>query len=919
MKFNSKNVKEKQKDLTSTEKKKKNKKVIKVVKIVLLSLLAFFCVVFFTGLGIVVGIAKSTPSLEEINVTPTMYPTKILDANGKEVVQLSAAGAKRTEASLDEIPEYLKWAFIDLEDERFYKHRGVDFTGILRAAYSTIFEGSSQGGSTITQQLIKNNVFETGGFERSTGSLIRRKIQEQILALGIEKELSKDEILINYLNTINLGGGNYGVKTAAKFYFNKDVSKLTISEAAVIAAITQNPSANNPARHPDKNQKRAKISLDYMKKNGHITQAEYDEAVADDPYSRIDENAFSNGSVQYSYFVDALINDLMDDLQEKAGMSYARAYNMLYTGGLTVYSTQDPTIQEIVDRHINDPNSYYGYITYAISWDLTIQREDGTEEYFNQKDITKYMQEVKGNFNYYDYDPNTRESTPKYKHDYNTPEEADAVIAEYKEYIVKPGDEITYENLIYTPQPQVAFTVQDFNNGHVLAINGGRGDKTQNLTLNRATDTARQPGSCFKPLASFGPAIDAGGFTLATTIDDSPFNYGGENGRYVENWWGGTYRGLSTVREGIANSMNVVAVKTLHTIGPALGVQYLLNMGFTTIDPVMDESIATAIGGITNGVKNIELNAAYAAVANKGEYIEPILYTKVVAMDGTVLIDNEPERHQVFKESTASLLTSAMMDVVTTGTAPRAAVPGTNVAGKTGTTTNDKDYWFCGYAPKGICASIWTGYDENMENFLPYAYHEDIWSSIMYEILDVTGKAGGSFEMTGGITQAAVCKKSGKKPSSSCEKDPGGSCIYTEYFALDTVPTGVCDVHTEVTVCAETGLLPNDTCETTTKVCRVRPMDIRGGAAKGTTADSAYEPPKEKCKVDHGTEIEDLRSELKSKLDYYSSWYGGEYPNVINIANDGKSALDNAKTKTKLNEVFDEYKQKILDIIEDED
>ncbi len=918
MKFDFEKVKEKQKTLNSTEKKRKNKKVIKIVRIVLLTLLSIICVVFFTGLGIVVGIAKSTPSMEEINVTPTMYPTKILDANGNETIQLSAAGAKRTEASLDEIPEHLKWAFVDLEDERFYKHHGVDLAGIVRAAYTTIFKGSSQGASTITQQLIKNNVFETGGFERSTGSLIRRKIQEQILALGVEKELSKDEILINYLNTINLGGGNYGVKTAAKFYFNKDVAQLTVSESAVIAAITQNPSANNPARHPEKNKKRASTCLEYMKKNGHITKEQYDEAVADDPYSRIDENAISSGNLQYSYFVDALVNQLMDDLQEKAGMSYARAYNMLYTGGLTVYSTQAPEVQAIVDRVVNDPGTYYGYVTYAISWDMTVERADGTIEYFNQKDITRYMQEVKGNFNYYDYDPNTRQNTPKYKHDYDTTEEADAVIKEFKEYTVKEGDEVTYEHVTYTPQPQMSVTIEDYTNGHILALNGGRGDKTQNLTLNRATDTTRQPGSCFKVLASFGPALDAGGFTLATTLDDCPFTYGGDNNRYVENWWGGAYRGLSNVRDGIRDSMNVVAVKTLYTIGPALGIQYLLNMGFTTIDPVLDESIATAIGGITNGVSNLELTAGYSTVANKGEYIEPILYTKVVAMDGTVIIDNEPEKHQVFKESTASLLTSAMQDVIDIGTATICRLPGTPAAGKTGTTTNNKDYWFVGFVPNGLCLTVWSGCDENMSNPIGEGFHEVAWQRIMNEVINTTGRTGGAFEMTGGLTQASVCRKSGKKPSSACEKDPGGSCIYTEYFALDTIPSGVCDVHTEVEVCTETGLLPGENCETKTIICRVRPMDIRGGAAKGETADSKYAPPKKKCEVDHESEVSEARENAIFQLELYKEDYE-ENEKVVNLCDEGIKKLKSAKTKAEINTIYNEYEAKITEAINSAD
>ena len=861
MKFNSEEVQAKQKNLNSGKKKKKTSVVVRIIRYFLLTILAIICIVLCTGLGVVVGIAKATPSLEEVSVVPTMYPTTILDANGNQMVQLSAASAKRIEASLDEIPEALKYAFIDLEDERFYEHNGVDLKGIARAVWSIIKDHDSQGASTITQQLIKNNVFETGGFERSKGSLLRRKIQEQILALKLEKEMGKDEILINYLNTINLGGGNYGVKIASKYYFNKDVSQLDIAQCAVIAAITQNPSANNPARFPEKNRKRMEACLDRMLKNGHITQEEYDAAWAEDVYAGVSDNAQSQGNSLYSYFVDSLVDDLIDDLQTKAGYTYAQAYNLLYTGGLTVYATQNQTVQEIVDREVNNWDNYPGDSTYAISWDLTVDHPDGTTEYLNQRDITHFKEDVLGEYNFY----NNQTDRNEYKHDYYSTEEADAAIQQFKDYYIKEGDVITYENTVYTIQPQVSFTVMDYTTGQVLALCGGRGEKTQNLTLNRAKDTTRQPGSCFKVLSAYAPALDAAGYTLGTAIDDSPFHYGGNINRDVHNWWGDSYRGLSTVRDGIRDSMNVLAVKTLYDIGPYLGIQYLQSFGFTTIDPQNDEHVATALGGITNGITNLEITAAFGSIANKGNYVEPVLYTKIVAMDGTVILDNVPETHTVIKESTASLLTSAMQDVVNsgTGTACQLWDTGTPAAGKTGTTTDDKDLWFCGYVPNGLAASIWTGYDENRSIEMGGSYHEYMWATIMNQVCEALGKTGGEFEMTGGIVQAAICKKSGKLPVGDlCDKDPGGSMVVSEYFAEGTVPGGSCDVHTSVTVCEESKKLPTEYCpKKVPLVCRTRPMDVTGGEAKGTTADSEYAPPTDKCTI-HTAEWES-----KSKAD----------------------------------------------------
>ncbi len=360
---------------------------VKVVLGIFMVLFSILAIVACIGYGAYQGMALGTPEFEAINVMPTQYPSTIYDSKGNEIIELASSGANRVDVKENDLPEHVKWAFIDIEDERFYEHDGIDYKGMLRAVYNNIKTGSQEGASTITQQLIKNNVFNTGLLERSTGSSLKRKIQEQLLALELEKHMAKDEILVTYLNTINLGGGNYGIVTAAEYYFNKEVKDLTVSEAAVLAAITKNPTANNPATHPETNGKRQAEVLKKMYENGHITEQEYKKALADDVYSRVSENTIGGKDSQYSYFVDALISDILEDFQNDLGYTYQQAYNALFNGGLSIYCTQDRDVQSIVDYEINNPENYPFVDSYCISWDLSVQHVNGTMEYFNQNDI----------------------------------------------------------------------------------------------------------------------------------------------------------------------------------------------------------------------------------------------------------------------------------------------------------------------------------------------------------------------------------------------------------------------------------------------------------------------------------------------------------------------------------------------------
>ena len=514
--------------------------------------------------------------------------------------------------------------------------------------------------------------------------------------------MNKNEILEAYMNTINLGQGCLGVQTASTRYFNKDVADLTLSECAVIAAITQNPTKYDPVRNPDKNATRRETVLNNMLEQGYIDQAQYDEAIADPVYDRIQQTAVeTEDNTPYSYFTDALIEDVIQDLIDQKGYTETQAYNQLYSGGLTITSTQDLSIQQICDEITSNPD-YYPMTEYGLEFALTIHRADGSVENYSKEHLKKYISD------------NIDSRNPLV---FSSEEEALQAIEAYKGTLginTEAGD-VVDENYSITLQPQVSFVLMDQKTGYVKAMVGGRGAKTGNRVLNRATtDSKRQPGSCFKILSTYGPGLDLGKITLASTVEDKPYKY--ENGQEVHNW-NNRYIGTTTVRNAIKLSLNTCAVQTLtEVVGPAEGYEYVKNnFGITTLtEDDMVQSLA--LGGITDGVCTLEMAAAFGSIANKGTYNEPVLYTQVLDHDGNVLIDNSaPATHQAVKESTAYLLTSAMETVVDEGTGRSAKLSNMATAGKTGSTNDYVDIWFCGFTPY-YTATIWGGYDEKQRH-----------------------------------------------------------------------------------------------------------------------------------------------------------------------------------------------------------
>ncbi len=790
-------------------------------------------VIASVGIGMVKGIIDNAPNVDISTIVPNEYASTVYDSAGNVTETLVTAGSNREEATYEELPKNLINAFVSYEDSRYWEHNGIDLRSILRAAKGVLTgDSSAGGGSTITQQLIKNSVFG-GGMEKSFGERLERKLQEWFLAVKLDGAMSKEQIITNYLNTINLGNNTLGVKVAAKRYFNKDVKDLTLSECAVLAGITQNPSKFNPIAGQKANAAKQKVILQYMHDQGYISKEEEELALSDDVYSRIQnvDMVAKEASTPYSYFTDELVEQVITAMKSQLGYTETQAHNMLYSGGLSIYTTQDPSIQTIVDEEISNPENYSA-ARYSIEYRLSVTHKDGTTNHYSEKNIQNYHKDnVDSGFDGL----------------YNSEDEIKSDIDGYKAELIKDGDTILGESLHKTLEPQASFVIMDQKTGEVKAISGGRGQKTASLTLNRATNTYRQPGSTFKILTAFAPAIDTSGATLGSVYYDSVYKVGNKT---FSNWYSSGYQGYSSIRDGIVYSMNIVAVRCLmETVTPQLGVEYAKNFGITSLTDT-DYNPALALGGITKGVSNLELTGAFATVANGGVYTKPVFFTKILDHDGKVLIENKPDTHRVLKDSTAFLLTDAMADSMKSGrkfssngpsaTSPAASIPGMSAAGKSGTTSANNDIWFVGYTPY-YTAGIWGGCDDNQKLTKQNggtSFHKAIWRKIMTRVHQ--GMSDPGFTVPDSIETAQICRKSGKLAVTGvCTEDPRGNPVYTEYFAKGTVPTDVCNIHVRATVCAISHKLPTPYCpERTTAVFLALPA-----GEEGTTDDSKYAMP----------------------------------------------------------------------------
>jgi penicillin-binding protein 1A len=877
MDFSKKGIIKRQHQIKSWAKRLVSKSRVFSFRLALLTFIAlgiFVCITIFAAAKAMIDDA---PELSQINIDPEKFTTHIYYSDGSVSGTVVGAESNRILVTSDQIPKMVKDCFVAIEDKRFYEHDGIDLPGIARAGYSGIksFLNKSgglldYGASTITQQLLKIRVFDYGNEPKAIDK-ITRKVQEQYLAIQLEDAYTKDEILVAYMNNINLGNRSFGVQMAALNYFGKNVWDLTLSEAAVIAAIALSPVRQNPINFPEENAKRRQSCLDTMLELEFCTPEQYDEAVNDEVYARIKNYAYENNEeTYYSYFNDAVIRQVLNDLID-IGYSAEKAEDLLYSGGLDIFTTQDKEIQAVVDSvYCNEENfpamGNEGGSFYELTQDysVSILRADETPDHFQLSHVLAYYKDYNDSdlkF-YHEYYRNNHRGISRYTTD---PDLLNEMLDKFIAAMMEEGDSILAERpRIYTLQPQSSFTVIDQKTGYVMALYGGRGEKIGSLTLNRATSTLRQVGSTFKVLASFLPALDTAGMTLASVADDAEYHYPGTNTK-VDNWNGEVYEGLTPIRRAIYRSMNIVACRVMEQVTPQVAFDYLKKLGFTTLvesqtgengKVYSDIGIPLALGGITNGVTNLELTAAYATIANNGIYNRPVLYTKVLDHNGKVLLSNDSASTQVIKTSTSYLLTNAMCDTTTIGTGTNMAfkqgeindyitayakrkfgiisdedassnedyktyvsdlkskVSGMPIAGKTGS-SHYTDLWFVGYSPY-YTAAVWTGFDNNVKQ-INRNYHQHMWRKIMEQIHVVKEKEAVSFPVPDSIISATICTKCGNLAVTGlCDQV---NCVKTEIFAKGTVPNVKCTCHVKASVCSVSGQLASVYCppETTSE------------------------------------------------------------------------------------------------------
>jgi penicillin-binding protein 1A len=697
---------------------KKNKKKSSVAKrtgktialsigktiLTLFLILLIICCIVGTALTVFVMKYVDSEGIDLNNIS--LYSTSVIygkNANGEdEIMQQLHLNGRREIVSIDEIPQYVQDAFVYTEDERFMDHEGVDWKRTISSFLKMLFkQDTSQGGSTITQQLIKNI---NRDFNNRT---IDVKIKEILGALQLERHNAKKSILEAYLNYINLGNGNYGVQAAAKYYFNKDVSELTYAEAASLAATTKSPEKINIIDNPERNKERRDYSLGKMLEFGSITQEEYEAAIAEDvqPVNRTGENAVVDEGENsiYNWYVDATINQVKQDLMEQYDLSSADAMEKINGGGLQIYTSADINTQNYLESYFKDDSNFYS---------RTID------------------------------DP-----------------------------------------------PQGAMIIMDYN-GYVQAVVGGRGEKTESLSFSRATNDVRSAGSCMKPITTYALGINSDLIHWSYMMVDGPkktINGVDWPKNYEETWTNRPW----TMVDALRVSKNTIPVEIMQRLGNQTCYDFLQNeLHISTLGDSNDLAENLTLGMMDYGVKLDELCAAYIMFGNNGNYNSPKYYTKVVDLTGKVLLENTPENSYAIDSDSAYIMNKMLQQVVESGTGTAAQLNGIEVAGKTGTSDDNKEFSFVGLTPYNISA-IRFCYDQTTENADKNVKNkvykpQQVWHDIMSDLL--AGKSGDFQLDSTGVVEKYYCKDTGQLATSSCPNKAKG------YYKEDNLPA-MCSLH----------------------------------------------------------------------------------------------------------------------------
>ncbi len=607
----------------------------------------------------------------------------------KELATLHGS-ENRIWVDLEDIPDYLVKALVAIEDHRFYEHKGVDWYRTVGAMFTMLTGGDdSFGGSTITQQLIKNL---TGNKEVT----VQRKLIEIFQALEFEKKYDKDEIIEWYLNAVYFGEGCDGIYTAAQKYFGKEPSQLTLAESASIVGIVNLPTYYSPFYSEENNKERQETVLRRMYELGYISYDEYEEAKNEQLVFTRSDNEVADQEI-YSYYVEAVIKDVTEDLMEQKGISQDTARQLLYNGGYRVYSCLDPYIQECVD------NVYL--------------------------DVENFPKPYRAN----------------------------------------------------DQQLQSAMVIMDPYTGEVVAMSGGVGEKTGNLVLNRATDALRAPGSSFKPLAVYAPAIELGLITPSTLVNDAPR----EEVEMSQNQWYPNnsdfkYRGIIDIATGVRLSLNTVAAQVLDKLGLDASTNFLKNkLGITSLVPDDYNYASLALGELTNGISVLEMAQAYCTFDNSGIFTEARTYSRVTDAAGNIVLDNQPKTHVAMKSSTATNITSLLFSAANYGTGSESIFSGQAIAGKTGTSSYNWNRWFAGYTPYYV-GVVWTGFDQPEQMYVYGNPAAQVWRRVMqqvhagleYKSFPAADWIGGDTQIFGDLTEA---KEEQDNPSPSPSEEPAAS------------------------------------------------------------------------------------------------------------------------------------------------
>lgn len=607
----------------------------------------------------------------------------------------------------DKIPDTLKNAVVAIEDERFYKHHGVDWVRTIGAVKGWLLGGTQYGGSTITQQLIKN-------ITADNDYSVKRKVNEIFRAFALEKEIDdKDRILVMYLNTIFLGYNSYGVQTAAMQYFDKDVSQLDLAESAVLAGLTNNPSIYDVYNHPEKVKERQETILAQMLDQKMISQEEYEAAVAEElnyrPYEEYQQEIKST----YSYFTDEVIKDVINDLMTEKGYSRLVAENMVYSGGLNIYATIDTKVQNALDEVWANADNF----------------------------------------------PNTEK---------------------------------------YGEIPQSAMVITD-KQGNIVGIAGGRGEKTSSRGFSYASDARRQPGSSIKPLATYGPAMDAGIATPDTTVYDRALIQDEEGNPWPMNDGKYPTGRAMTVKEGMTRSLNTISAQLLKQLTPQKSYEFMTQqLGFKLVDSRTNEDgtvqsdidlAPLALGALTDGVTVREMAGGFSTFINDGVYGGTRTYTKVTDSEGNTIMENTPNTDKGFTNvRTAYYMLDCLQNVTAHGTAYGIQLDGVETGGKTGTATSNTDIWFCGITPK-YSGAVWVGYEHNYRLDGLYGRNAaEIWLAVMQKVH--AGDSGLVFDShPQDFEEVTYCMDTGLLASGACR---AAGRAATGRFWKDKVPTETC-------------------------------------------------------------------------------------------------------------------------------